>query len=49
MTLKTLQYPTFIVSTKASKDNISIKYDEAKSPNSFKYLNNDELKNFIYI
>ena len=49
MTLKTLQYPTFIVSTKASEDNISIKYDEAKSPNSFKYLNNDELKNlFIY-
>ena len=49
MTLKTLQYPTFIVSTKAPEDNISIKYDEAKSPNSFKYLNNDELKNlFIY-
>ena len=39
MTLKTMQYPTFIVSSNSSEKDIVIKYDEIKSPNSFKYLN----------
>ena len=49
MTLKTMQYPTFIVSSNSSEKDIVIKYDEIKSPNSFKYLNHEEIKNlFIY-
>ena len=49
MTLKTMKYPTFIVSSRSSEEDILIKYNETKSPNSFKYLNNDEIKNlFIY-
>ena len=49
MTLKTMKYPTFIVSSNITDEDIKIKYDETKSPNSFKYLINDEIKNvFIY-
>ena len=49
MTLKTLKYPTFIVSSKSTEENILVKYDVTKSPNTFKYLNKDEIKNlFIY-
>ena len=49
MTLKTMKYPSFIVSSHNTDDDIKIKYDETKSPNSFKYLINDEIKNvFIY-
>ena len=49
MTLKTMKYPTFIVSSNSSEEDISIKYDETKSPNSLKYLNKEEIKNlFIY-
>ena len=38
MTLKTMKYPTFIVSSNITDEDIKIKYDETKSPNSFKYL-----------
>ena len=49
MTLKTMKYPTFIVSSNSQEKDITIKYDESKSPNSFKKLNQDEIKNlFIY-
>ena len=49
MTLKTMKYPTFIVSSKSSEEDIQIKYDETKSQNSLKYLNNEEIKNlFVY-
>ena len=49
MTLKTLKYPTYIVSSKSTEENILVKYDVTKSPNTFKYLNKDEIKNlFIY-
>ena len=49
MTLKTMKYPTFIVSSRSLEEDILIKYNETKSPNSFKYLNNEEIKNlFIY-
>ena len=49
MTLKTMKYPTFIVSLNSQEKDITIKYDESKSPNSFKKLNQDEIKNlFIY-
>ena len=49
MTLKTMKYPTFIVSSNSQEKDINIKYDESKSPNSFKKLNQDEIKNlFIY-
>ena len=48
MTLKTMKYPTFIVSSNAQEDDILIKYDETKSQN-FKKLTKDEIKNlFIY-
>ena len=48
MTLKTMKYPTFIVSSNSSEEDILIKYDETKSA-FFKYLYNEELKNlFIY-
>ena len=48
MTLKTMKYPTFIVSSKSPEQDILIKYNETKSE-FFKYINNDELKNlFIY-
>ena len=49
MTLKTMKYPTFIVSSNSQEKDINIKYDESKSPNSFKKLNQEEIKNlFIY-
>jgi len=49
MTLKTMKYPTFIVSSNSQEKDINIKYDESKSPNTFKKLNQDEIKNlFIY-
>ena len=49
MTLKSMKYPTFIVSSKAKEDDIKIKYDESISKNSLKYLSEDEIKNlFIY-
>ena len=49
MTLKTMKYPTFIVSSNSQEKDINIKYYESKSPNSFKKLNQDEIKNlFIY-
>ena len=48
MTLKTLKYPTFIVSSKSSEQDILIKYDETKSK-SLKYIKNEEIQNlFIY-
>ena len=48
MTLKSMKYPTFIVSSKSPEQDILIKYNETKSE-FFKYINNDELKNlFIY-
>ena len=33
-----MKYPTFIVSSNITDEDIKIKYDETKSPNSFKYL-----------
>ena len=49
MTLKTMKYQTFIVSSNSQEKDINIKYDESKSPNTFKKLNQDEIKNlFIY-
>ena len=43
-----MKYPTFIVSSNSSEEDILIKYDETKSE-FFKYLYNEELKNlFIY-
>ena len=49
MTLKTMKYPTFIVSSNSQEKDINIKYDESKSPNSFKKLHQEEIKNlFIY-
>ena len=49
MTLKTMKYPTFIVSSNSQEKDITIKYDESKSQNTFKKLNQDEIKNlFIY-
>ena len=48
MTLKTLKYPTFIVSSKSSEQDILIKYNETKSK-SLKYIKNEEIQNlFIY-
>ena len=48
MTLKTLKYPTFIVSSKSSEQDILIKYDETKSK-SLKYIKKEEIQNlFIY-
>ena len=44
-----MKYPTFIVSSNSQEKDITIKYDESKSPNTFKKLNQDEIKNlFIY-
>ena len=37
MTIKSQQFPTYIVSSRC-KDNIEIKYEEKKSPNSFHYI-----------
>ena len=48
MTLKTLKYPTFIVSSSVQDEDILIKYDETKS-STFKKLVDEEIKNlFIY-
>ena len=48
MTLKTLKYPTFIVSSNSSEHDILIKYNETKSK-SIKYIKNEEIQNlFIY-
>ena len=48
MTIKTQQLPTYIVSSRSS-DNLTIKYDETKSVNSFHYINNCLIeKLFIY-
>ena len=48
MTLKTLKYPTFIVSSSVQDGDILIKYDETKS-STFKKLVDEEIKNlFIY-
>ena len=49
MTLKSMKYPTFIVSSNSTEEDILIKYDESKSKNSLKYLYENEIKNlFIY-
>ena len=49
MTLKSMKYPTFIVSSNSAEEDILIKYDESKSKNSLKYLYENEIKNlFIY-
>ena len=48
MTLKTMKYPTFVVSSRSSEEDIQIKYDETKSE-YFKYLTEGEINNlFIY-
>ena len=48
ITLKTLKYPTFIVSSSVQDEDILIKYDETKS-STFKKLVDEEIKNlFIY-
>ena len=48
MTLKTMKYPTFIISSTVQEDDILIKYDETKS-STFKKLVEEEIKNlFIY-
>ena len=49
MTLKTMKYPTFVVSSKAEEEDILVKYDESKSPNTLKYLIEDKIENlYIY-
>ena len=49
MTLKSMKYPTFVVSSKAEEEDILVKYDESKSPNTLKYLIEDKIENlYIY-
>ena len=48
MTLKTMKYPTFILSSQTQDSDALIKYDESKS-STFKKLVKEEIKNlFIY-
>ena len=45
MTLKTDQYPSFIVSSRVPEDDIKIRYNENISSTSFQYVSNSLSKN----